>query len=43
MASRGIPVPDSAKATVLACSDPAQLTKWVERAATATSSDGLFA
>jgi len=42
LAARGFDVPDQLKDAVMACTDPAQLDRWGEAAATAVSLDDVF-
>jgi hypothetical protein len=42
LAARGMPVSDGARARIAACTDPAVLERWIERAVTAATVDELF-
>jgi hypothetical protein len=42
MAARGLPIPDDKREQVRSCTDTAQLERWADRAATATSIDDVF-
>jgi hypothetical protein len=37
--ARGVPVPEAARTTILSCADPAQVDRWLKRAASATTID----
>jgi hypothetical protein len=41
--TRGLPIPEAARARILACDDTALLATWIQRAVTATSLDDVFA
>jgi hypothetical protein len=42
LGARGFTVPEEVRARVLACADPADLTRWIARAATATTLQDVF-